>query len=40
MLAFKADWVVPDIGPDDQTFDGYPEQSIEEWHKTRSLWID
>jgi hypothetical protein len=39
MLDFKAPWVEPDIGPDDQTFPRYPEQSIEDWHKSRGLWI-
>lgn len=40
MLAFKAPWVEPDIGPNDRVFDLYPEQSIEDWHRTRDLWID
>ncbi|MGH6922308.1 MAG: GFA family protein [Propylenella sp.] len=40
MLAFKPSWVVPDIGPKDAVFDFYPEQSIEDWHKSRGLWID
>ena len=40
MLRFKANWVQPDIGPDDQVFDGYPEMSIEEWHRARQLWLD
>ena len=40
MLGSKASWVEPGIGPDDQCFDGYPEQSIEDWHKSRGLWID
>lgn len=40
LLADKASWVVPQVGPDDQCFDGYPEQSIEDWHKTRNLWIE
>ena len=40
MLGSKGDWVVPDVGPRDQCFDGYPEQSIEDWHRTRGLWID
>jgi hypothetical protein len=39
MLRFKADWVVPDVGPKDQAFDLYPEQSIEDWHKSRGLWV-
>jgi hypothetical protein len=27
------------IGPDDLSFDLYPEESIEQWHKRRGLWI-
>lgn len=40
MLGSRASWVRPDIGPTDQCFDGYPEQSIEEWHRQRGLWRD
>lgn len=40
MLASKAAWVAPDIGPKDRCFDHYPEQSIEDWHRARGLWID
>jgi hypothetical protein len=40
MLRYKAPWVEPQIGPADQRFDEYPEQSIEDWHKSRGLWID
>jgi hypothetical protein len=40
MLDFKAEWVELQTGPDDQFFDRYPEQSIEDWHKSRGLWID
>lgn len=40
MLGSKASWVEPAVGPDDACFDEYPEQSIEEWHRTRGLWID
>ena len=39
MLRYKAGWVRPEIGPDDQTFDLYPEQSIEDWHRSRGLWV-
>jgi hypothetical protein len=39
MLRHKAPWVVPAIGPDDCCFDDYPEQSIEDWHRTRGLWL-
>ena len=40
MLRYKPSWVVPRIGPDDLCFDEYPEQSIEDWHKSRGLWLD
>ncbi|MDQ0315084.1 GFA family protein [Amorphus orientalis] len=40
MLGSKASWVEPQIGPTDQTFDGYPKESIEDWHKSRGLWIE
>ena len=39
MLRFKAAWVRPRIARVDDTFDLYPDQSIEDWHKTRDLWI-
>lgn len=40
MLKFKARWVEPDIGDGDLTFDLYPDQSIDDWHKERGLWVD
>ena len=40
MLRYKAPWVEPHLGPRDQCFEEYPEQSIEDWHRTRGLWID
>lgn len=40
LLRFKAPWVVPQVGPNDRCFDGYPEESIEDWHRSRGLWID
>jgi hypothetical protein len=40
MLRYKPDWVEPDFGPRDARFDEYPEQSIEEWHKSRGVWVD
>jgi hypothetical protein len=39
MLRYKASWVVPLIGPADLVFDEYPEQSIEDWHERRGLWV-
>ena len=40
MLGSRADWVRPAIGPHDAQFAEYPEQSIEEWHRSRGLWVD
>jgi len=40
MLKYKASWVRPDVGPGDATFDLYPEQSIEDWHRANGLWVD
>ena len=40
LLRDKASWVTPEIGPNDDCFDGYPELSIEEWHKRHGLWIE
>jgi hypothetical protein len=39
MLRFKPAWVQPQVGPDDALFDLYPEQSLEDWHKSRGLWV-
>lgn len=39
MLASKAKWVEPEVAPDDLSFDAYPDQSIEDWHKSRGLWV-
>lgn len=40
MLGGKPGWVEPQVGEGDELFDGYPEQSIEDWHRSRGLWID
>ena len=40
MLRFKASWVEPTIGPKDKSFELYPDASIEEWHRTRGLWME
>ena len=39
MLKFKPGWVTPEVGPNDQSFDLYPEQSIDDWHRSRGLWV-
>jgi hypothetical protein len=33
MLGSKASWVVPEVGPNDKTFDLYPDESLAEWHQ-------
>lgn len=40
MLRFKPDWVVPQVGAGDAQFDFYPDDSIEDWHRTRGVWVD
>ena len=40
MLRFKPGWVSLDVGPDDLTFDVYPKESIEDWHRRHNLWLD
>jgi hypothetical protein len=39
MLRYRPSWVEPQIGPNDRCFEEYPEESIEDWHKSRGLWI-
>ena len=40
MLASKAAWVAPAIGPRDRQFDAYPEESIAAWHERLGLVSD
>lgn len=40
MLKYKAGWVEPRIAPGDQSFDLYPELSIEDWHRAQGVWVD
>jgi hypothetical protein len=41
MLDFKPAWVeVPGEDAQNRHFREYPEQSIEDWHKSRGLWQD
>lgn len=37
MLEFKAPWVPVHAGGDDKTFDGYPDESIADWHRRLGL---
>ncbi len=39
MLRFRPAWVPALVGPADEAFDELPAQSIEEWHRTRGLWV-
>ncbi len=38
MLDFKAPWVEAPGGAKDPEFNKYPDQSIEDWHRTRGLY--
>jgi len=38
MLDFKAPWAAVPSGAAHEHFDGYPELSIEDWHKSRGLY--
>ena len=33
MLGYKPGWVEPAVGPEDQVFDEYPDESIADWHE-------
>lgn len=37
LLASKASWVQPCISDGDKSFDGYPDESIAEWHERLGL---
>jgi hypothetical protein len=37
MLASKPDWVPLEPGPDDKTFEAYPDESIADWHRRMGL---
>jgi hypothetical protein len=41
MLDSKPAWVeVPAEDAKNKHFRGYPDQSIEDWHRSRGLWTD
>ena len=40
MLRSKPSWVEPQVGAGDACFDLYPDESIEDWHRKRGLWVD
>ncbi|KAL4442673.1 hypothetical protein ABPG77_006667 [Micractinium sp. CCAP 211/92] len=40
MLGSKASWVEPQVGPEDETYDEYPELSIEDWHRKHGLYVE
>jgi hypothetical protein len=37
MLASRASWVEPCVGPDDRQFEGYPDEGIADWHRRMGL---
>jgi hypothetical protein len=37
MLGSKPAWVQAQVGPDDQSFDEYPDISLAEWHRRHGL---
>ena len=37
LLDSKAGWVRVDKRPEDRTFDGYPDESLEDWHRRNGL---
>ncbi|MBC58504.1 MAG: alanine acetyltransferase [Confluentimicrobium sp.] len=37
MLGSKAPWVEPCVGPSDQSFEGYPDESLAAWHQRLGL---
>ena len=38
LLDSKANWVAVPEGPGETSFPGYPDESIEDWHRKRGLW--
>jgi len=40
MLGSKANWVKPEIGPDDERFEEFPDKSVEEWHRAHGVWLE
>ena len=39
MRDYKASWVEPDLREGDKVFPRYPDQSIEDWHRSQDLWV-
>lgn len=37
MLASRANWAEPCLGPGDRTFDEYPDESLAEWHERMGM---
>ena len=40
MLGSKPAWARPDIRDGDTAFEGYADQSLEEWHRDHGLLAD
>lgn len=39
MLRYKANWVKPQIGRNDERYELYPKLSLEAWHKKHKAWV-
>ena len=37
MLGSKPEWVEAHVGPQDETFDAYPQESLADWHRRHGL---
>ena len=40
MLGSKASWVRVPRGPGEKHFEGYPDQSIEDWHRSQGVYVE
>lgn len=40
MVGSAATWAVPEGGLEDARFEGYPQQSLADWHDVRGLTVD
>jgi hypothetical protein len=37
LLDSRANWAEPQVEPGDKTFDGYPDESLAEWHERTGM---
>lgn len=40
MLRYKAGWVQPQFGKDDERYEEYPELSLADWHRKHKVWVE